>query len=184
MSNLKKLIGITLMLLITVVACEKNLSNENQTPISQFADRVINFSSEYTASPGPWSSFVITGEPDTYPEYGDLQTAWASRFPNETAEYITVGYKRLQYVNSVKIYETYHPGAVAEVQVHNAESDKWEVVYSDEPVLDLPEKSRINEISFPMTNYLVDQVKIIMQTHKVSGWNEIDAIEISGVTKG
>lgn len=171
------------ILLITAVGCEKNLFNENKTPLSQFADKVVNFSSEYTDAPGPWSSFVILGNPDTYPEYGDIQTAWAPKSPNATAEYITVGFSRLQFVNSIKIYETYNPGAVVEVQIHNAESDSWEVVFSEEPVLDLPKESRINDISFPMTNYLVDQVKIIMQTQKVSGWNEIDAIEISGVIR-
>jgi hypothetical protein len=183
MSKFNNILAITMILLFTFAACEKNLFTENKAPLSQFAERVINFSSEYTEAPGPWSSFVILGNPDTYPEYGDIQTAWAPKSPNAKAEYITVGFSRKQYVNSIKIYETYNPGAVVEVQIHNAESDNWEVVFSEEPILDLPKESRINNISFPMTNYLVDQLKIIMQTQKVTGWNEIDAVEISGVIR-
>lgn len=175
----KLLIG---LLAITFLAsCNKNLLKDDDiVPLSQFADRVIEFSSEYSASPGPWSSFVVLGAPDTYPQYGDIQTAWAPKTSDSPGEFLAVTFDTAQYVNQIDIYETYNPGAITSVEIRNAENGNWVQVYVGAPELNLAKQSRIKKIDFPQAKFTVDAVRIWLASQQVSGWNEIDAVIIIG----
>ncbi len=165
-----------------LVSCSKvpALSGNERVKLTQFGDGIIEFSSEYSAAPGPWSSFVVLGHPDTYPEYGDKVTAWASKTSDNADEYLTIAYDSAQYVNHVSIYETFNPGAVSAISVRNKENGSWVPVYSDGVELGLAREARIMEVRFPITDFLVDAVKINIASRQVSGWNEIDAVSISG----
>ncbi|WP_235291407.1 hypothetical protein [Portibacter lacus] len=167
---------------LLILSCSKVplLNSENEIPLSQFGDGIIEFSSEYRPAPGPWSSFVILGEPDTYPDYGDEVTAWASKTKDDADEMIAIAFDTAQYVNNISIYETYNPGAVSAVSVRNKENGSWVPVYSDGYELNLKAESRIMQIDFPTTTFLVDAVKINIASKVIKGWNEIDAVSISG----
>ena len=170
------------LLTITLFAsCGKSLLNKTEMiTISQFADGVIEFSTEYSAAPGPWSSFVVLGAPDTYPEYGDIQTSWASKTKDGADEFLALAFDTAQFVNQIEIYETFNPGAVTAVSVRNVENGSWVPVYTGGKHKDLPKKSRIMTIDFPQTVYKVDAVKINIASRSVPGWNEIDAVAIIG----
>jgi len=171
-----------LALTLLTISCSDvpGVFNVKSVPLVQFGDHIIEMSSEYSAAPGPWSSFVALGSPDTYPDYGDIQTAWASKTADGKDEFLTIAYDTAQTVNNISIYETFNPGAVTEVSIRNKSNGFWISVYSGEADLHLPKKSRIMEISFPTTQFLVDAVKIAVSSNKVAGWNEIDAVSISG----
>lgn len=172
-------LSFTLSILL-VISCSKSLVTDETSTISQFGDYIIDFSTEYSKSPGPWSTLVALGEPDTYPEYGDIQTAWAPKKMDGGLEYLALGFDSAQYVNLIEVYETYNPGSITEVLVRNYETGSWVSVYSGSAEIDLVEVSRIKSFPIEITDFLVDGVKIIMDTKTVSGWNEIDAIFISG----
>ena len=170
-------------LIIAFVSCSKSVGfiiNDEQKPLTQFGDGIIEFSTEFSAAPGPWSSFVVLGAPDTYPEYGDHQTAWASKTKDEADEMIAIAFDTAQYVNNISIYETFNPGAVAAVSVRNKENGSWVPVYDQGYTTGLPAESRIMEINFTTTNFLVDAVKINLASRQIKGWNEIDAVSIKG----
>lgn len=169
-------------ILFLIVSCSQlpSFLDNNREQLTQFGDAIIDFSSEYSEAPGPWSSFVVLGEPDTYPEYGDIQTAWASRYPDEMVELLAISFDTAQYVNNVSIYETFNPGAVSEVSVRNKEDGSWMTVYEGGIELGLKAASRIMEINFTTTSFLVDAVRINISSVLVEGWNEIDAVSISG----
>ena len=170
-----------LLAICLLASCNKTLLKDNDMiPLSQYGDGIIEFSSEYSASPGPWSSFVVLGAPDTYPSYGDLQTAWASSKANSNNEYLTIGFDTAQYVNQIDIYETFNPGAVTTVSVRNKENGSWSPVYTGEVNKNLPKASRIMKIDFPQTSFLVDAIKISISSSQVPGYNEIDAVKIIG----
>ncbi|WP_235298114.1 hypothetical protein [Portibacter marinus] len=156
---------------------------EEEKSLTQFADGIIDFSSEYSAAPGPWSTFVVLGAPDTYPDYGDKLTAWASKTADGQDEFLTLAFDTAQYVNNVSIYETFNPGAVTGVSVRNTDNGSWVPVYTGAAERRVPRMARIKEISFPKTSFLVDAVKINIASRQVSGWNEIDAVSISGFYK-
>ncbi len=148
----------------------------------RWADSVIAFSSEYRPSPGIWSAYHVMYEPDTYPAYGDIETAWTSGARDVQREYLELGYfTNPEPVRSIAIFETYNPGFIDTVYVRNPITDLWEVVYQDS-ALDAGDTSRIFIINFPETSYHVSAIRIAMDEFKVKGWNEIDAVGLSSET--
>lgn len=172
-----------LAMILTAVSCNNipGFNDEKSIEITQFGDGIIEFSSEYSVAPGPWSSFVVLGAPDTYPEYGDKPTAWASKTKDESDEILAIAFDTAQYVNHISIYETFNPGAVSAVSLRNKENGSWVPVYDEGYELGVKQEARIMEISIPMTTYPVDAVKVNIASRAIKGWNEIDAISITGL---
>ncbi|MBL7875717.1 MAG: hypothetical protein JNL53_08635 [Cyclobacteriaceae bacterium] len=148
--------------------------------ISQYASKVIRFSSQYTST--SWSASQALGEPDTYPKYGDFTTAWASLTEDEKREYLELGFDTLQTVKKIEIYETWNPGAIDSIYLRDASSKKWTVVYS-KSIKNLPGTSRIFTIQLIETPYFVDAIRLAINSKEAKGWNEIDAVAITGQRK-
>ncbi|MFN3839711.1 MAG: hypothetical protein ACK4RF_03295 [Cyclobacteriaceae bacterium] len=158
-------------------------------PIRQYADSVIDFSSEWNPSPGTWSAIRALGKEDVYQAenkegkygYGDNVNAWASSTENGQREYLVLGFDTLQTVKIVEVYETWYPGAIDTVYLRNAATQKWQIVYSRTALTDVPDSARIFKFFLPLeTTYLVDAVRLAINSPAVEGWNEIDAVAISG----
>ncbi|MBX2945639.1 MAG: hypothetical protein KF725_07375 [Cyclobacteriaceae bacterium] len=145
----------------------------------QFASSVIDFSSHYTAVPG-YTAVEALGENDVYPNYGDLPKAWSPLTQDNQREYLVLGFNPVQTVHTIEIYETYNPGAIDTIYIRHADTKKWEKVYSKPARTDLPAAARIFTIYFRETTYLVDAVRLALNSPAVEGWNEIDAVAISG----
>ena len=172
---------LTLLSIIFFASCSKTLLQKDaMLSLKQFADGIIEYSTEYSVAPGPWSSFVVLGAPDTYPEYGDIQTAWASRTSDGADEFLTVAFDTAQYVDQIEIYETYNPGAVTSIAARNVDNGSWTHIYEGHVEKDLAKRSRIMTIDIPETSFLVDAIRINISSRQVKGWNEIDAVSISG----
>jgi len=78
-----------------------------------WARSVIGFSSQYSA--GACSAAQALGQPDTYPAYGDIPTAWTTPSQNNPNEFIELGFASLLPATAVHIYETFNPGLVSKV---------------------------------------------------------------------
>jgi hypothetical protein len=142
----------------------------------KYAETVINFSSEF--SNPSWSAAQTIGEPDTYPNYGDITTAWASQTADGQREFIELSYaSNTSPVDSIFIFETYNAGAVDLVQVKGA-SGSWQTVYSA-TAQSFPNQSRIMRIGFSRTSFAVKAVRIELNSPAIASWNEIDAVGIS-----
>ena len=139
-----------------------------------YADSVINYSSQYTAS--NWSANQSLGYPNTYPSYGDILTAWAHSTMNGQREYIELNFTNPMPIDSIWIYETYNGGSVDTIYVRNPGTGSWEIVYSG--AVNLVTSAQIFKIGFPMTAFNVSDVRIAMDSPGVNGWNEIDAVAI------
>jgi hypothetical protein len=170
-----------LMMFLFILGCQ----NEEDTGVLQgsgnirWADSVIAFSTEYNPSPGNWSAYQTLDTPNTYPDYGDIETAWTSFGRDVQREYLELGYfASPEPVRSIAIFETYNPGFVDTVYVKNPMTDLWEVVYQDS-AYDAGDTSRIFIINFPETSFNVSAIRIAIEELKVNGWNEIDAVAIS-----
>lgn len=158
-------------------------------PIRQYPNSIIDFSSEWNPSPGTWSASRALGKEDVYQAenkeakygYGDNVNAWASSTENGQREYLVLGFDTLQTVKIVEVYETWYPGAIDTVYLRNAETQKWQVVYSRTALTDLPDSARIFKFFLPLeTTYFVDAIRLALNSPEVEGWNEIDAIAITG----
>jgi hypothetical protein len=139
--------------------------------------------SDAQAFPGPqgqpgrrsWGEEQATGPPDTF-RAGDITTAWASRLPDGGEEWLILGYSNNVYIAEVRVRETYNPGAISKVAAvlpNGSEQIIWEGVTEagEAPI----------EKVFPVTgNIYAKGVKVYLDTRRVPGWNEIDAVELVG----
>lgn len=146
------------------------------TSIDQYADTVIDFSSQW--STGSWAANQALGAPTTF-GYGDISTSWAPASLNGTLEYITVGFAQSVYADGVTIRETDGNGFVYQVDVldtANVLHTVW--TGTDSSVGGTPVDFLV---SFSATSYLVQGVKIYVDTnHDLGNWEEIDSIQLHG----
>jgi hypothetical protein len=144
--------------------------------VDQFANSVINFSSQYSST--YWSAAQALGAPDTS-TYGDNATAWAPTPANGTLEYITLGFATPVYASSAIVRETYGNGFVYQIDVRdqsNALHTVWTGTDSSQPGTPVDAA-----FSWATTSYLVTGLKIYTNTnHNLNAWEEIDAVTLNG----
>ncbi len=150
-------------------------------PIRQYAFEVIDYSSQYGAS--SWSAKRALGKENVYPNYGDFTNAWASLKADDNREFLVLGLDTPQTARTIEIFETFNPGAIDTVFIRNADTGTWKKIYSKPAVSNLPEESRIFSIFLQETTFLVDAIRIAINSPEVEGWNEIDAVAITGQRK-
>jgi len=143
---------------------------------TRWATRVLGFSSQYTTD--NWSAAQALGQPNTYPNYGDIITAWASADPDAPNEFLELGFDAPAPINSISIYETLAPGAVTKISVRDPGTGSWVEVWSGSAT-PAGDASRVFTVTFPLTSFPVDAVRIDLNSPAVPDWNEIDAVSIS-----
>lgn len=176
---------LSLLFLVLTILCYScyELTVFNGVPIRQYAVSVIDFSSEWSPSPGTYSASRALGTENVYPNYGDIVGAWASESPDDQREFLVLGFTTPQTVKTIEIYETYNPGAVDSVFLRVSGTSNWKKVYSRPVVTDLPAESRIFTILLQETPFFTDAIRIAVNSPSVEGWNEIDAVAITGQRK-
>ena len=86
---------------------------------------------------------------------------------------------RPQRIHTVRVYEVYTPGAVVELVGVDPEGVR-RTLWSGTDPLDPGGPAGVSEIHFPLTDYAVQKVRVVLDTDRAPGWNEIDAVEIAG----
>ncbi|HXG13366.1 MAG TPA: hypothetical protein VNK04_26650 [Gemmataceae bacterium] len=123
----------------------------------------------------PWGPEQATGEPNTTAA-GDFGTAWASLTPDGQDEWLLLEYEQPIVPVSVRIHETWNPGAVERLTLFRLDGSEVEAWVGRDPtpadqgqgVSEIPLK-----VDFP-TNRLV----VHLRSRAVRGWNEIDAVAL------
>jgi hypothetical protein len=122
-----------------------------------------------------WGEEQAIGAPDTH-QAGDISTAWASKLPDGGEEWLNLEYSNQVYLAEVRVRETYNPGAISKVAAvlpNGQEQTIWEGVTE-------PGEAPIEKV-FPVSgNVYAKGVKVYLDTRRVPGWNEIDAVELVG----
>lgn len=123
---------------------------------------------------GPgWAPSQAIGAPDASP--GDNQRAWATLGADEGAQWLELDYASEVPIEAVRIFENHNPGAVVKV----------EALASDGPVViwqgDAPKKPEphVFEVA-AQAKSTARRIRITLDTSKIPGWNEIDAVELIG----
>jgi hypothetical protein len=119
-----------------------------------------------------WGPEQVTGAPDTL-QAGDVATAWASRTPDDQDEWLLLEYARPVVPKEILVHETFNPGAVTRATAFRLDGTEVEVWKGKDPsagkdigVSVLPVKEK----------FLTNRIKIYIESTKVPGWNEIDAV--------
>ncbi len=133
-------------------------------------------SSEYGST--DWSAQQALGKPDVYPNYVDSAYAWAPAYKNNGLQWIELGFLEAVYVECVEIYETYGPGAVVKVELIDETGGShlvWEGIEEQAATT-----ARVASIKNSLVTAPCNKVRITLDTEVTGGWNEIDAVSITG----
>jgi hypothetical protein len=125
-----------------------------------------------TEIPG-WHALQACGAPDADRTRDDPK-AWAPRSAECGRQWIELSYATPIDADRIAIHECCAPGAIEEVHVRTS-NGAWQLVYRN----DHAGMSSPLSIEFP-TIALVSAVKLVLDTNRVSGWNEIDAVQLLG----
>lgn len=130
-------------------------------------------SSEYRDT--AWSAMQATGKPDTL-NPGDAQTAWASLTADGGEEWLELGYDAPVFPSKVRVHETYCPGAIVKVEARD-DRGAWKVIWQGRH----PVKEAGGWFEVETTGALPTRaIRLTLDSAGVSGWNEIDAVELVG----
>ncbi|WP_083322505.1 OmpA family protein [Hymenobacter lapidarius] len=144
-----------------------------------WAARLVAVSSQKADGKDPFAPSQVLSTPNALPLGQISNDAWIPRKegPNE---FIEVRFARSIAAQQVTIVENFNPGSVTKVELIDTKGGRHEV-YTNEKPGPLPEAFRTLEIRFPVAEYRTLGVKVYMNTAKVEGVNQIDAIGISDV---
>ena len=144
----------------------------------RLGQRTLTFTEEPQTQPGQkrgWGPEQVVGEPDTF-QAGDISTAWAPREQDGGEEWLKLDYETSVDIAEVRVRETYNPGAISKVAAvlpNGSEVTLWEGI---EPKSEAPV-----EMSFTVpASVNAKSVKVYLDTKRVPGWNEIDAVQLIG----
>jgi hypothetical protein len=132
-------------------------------------------------SPKPrYGAIQATGAPDV-PTHSDNPLSWAPKSADSAApEWITLTYATPVHATAVKVRQSAAPGAIAKVELIEP-SGTAHVLWEGIDSVAYPR----NSIGWlvregPRTDYVVDRIRITLQTSRVWGWNELDAVQLVG----
>lgn len=130
---------------------------------------------DISRAPG-FTAVEVCGPPDVLKISID-PNAWAPIRENAGYEWVEAQYKSPLHASSVRIREVNGAGCVAMVQLKDTKGNyhvKW--IGTDK------HSRKINwlVLEFPETSYLVNAVKVTLDTTRAAGWKLIDVIQIAG----
>ena len=145
----------------------------------QWAARLVAVSSQKSEGKAPFSPSQVLSTPNALPLGQISNEAWIPRKegPNE---FIEVRFARSVAAQQVTIVENFNPGSITKVELVDTKGVHHEVYSNDNPG-PLPEPYRTLEVRFPTAEYRTLGVVVRMNTAKVEGVNQIDAIGIADV---
>lgn len=123
-----------------------------------------------------WHELQATGAPNVENPSNDDQRAWAPASADGGQEWIELSYSPARHANRVTIHETSIAGGVVEVEVME-EGGAWRSVFRGEDPL---AAAGPFEIRFATSDGPVARVRVTLDTARRRGWEEIDAVELSG----
>ena len=127
------------------------------------------------ASQPSWGVNQATGEPDTMAA-GDKPTAWAPASPDGDPKWLQLGYEKAVEIAQVRVRESCGPGCIAKVAAvleSGAEVVIWQGRQS-------PGEGIVDATFNAPAGLTARGVKVYLDTKRVPGWNEIDAVELIG----
>ena len=125
-------------------------------------------SSEYTDS--DWSASQAVGPPDS-PE-GDARTAWAAKEADGGLEWLRLKFVVPVQARRLRIHENLGPGGIVQVEAVGEDGRGRPLWEGTDPALPWFEIELRGEV--------VRELRIVIDTRRHAGWEEIDAVELIG----
>ncbi len=124
-----------------------------------------------------WGPLQATGAPDT-PEYGDHVTAWASATPDDGPEWLLLSFSEAVRPARLRVWQSYNPGAIVKISGFGADNQEMLLWQGKDP---LAGTATLGVAEFALqADVPVNRVKLYLASEQVTGWNEIDAVQLEG----
>ena len=117
------------------------------------------------------------GPPDANPNVDDSK-AWATKRGDMGVQWIELTYDPPLRASRVRIFEVNSAGAVVEIQVTDTRGQKRTAWRGNDPTA----KPGVFDVRIDAGGAKVAKVRVILDTDRRPGWNEIDAVELLGPT--
>ena len=124
-----------------------------------------------------WAPMQATGAPNADPRRDDSR-AWAPREQEMGLQWIQLEYTAADRITGVNVHETCSAGAVTEVRARDT-GGVWHVLWSGTASSNLEGPL---EIRFAPTSFHTQTLRVVLDTNRTPGWNEIDAVEFHGLS--
>ena len=154
-------------------ALERQFERPTRAAEIHWANAVRSHSSQYSAA--GWSALHALGMPNVVGLVDDAN-AWAPLEQNGGIEFIEVGFPSAQPVATVDIVQSFNPGAIQSIELITSNGRRVQVFSGEMGGESLPRF----QLNLACTDYDVSAVRVTLDTRTVDGWNEIDAIGLTG----
>lgn len=145
-----------------------------------WASKVVEVSSQKAEGKEPFSPEKVLGEPNALPLGQISNEAWIPK-KEGPKEFIEVKFSKSVVARQVTVVENFNPGAITRIELVDTRGERHQVYENPSPG-PLPELFRTLQVTFGPANYRTIGVVVTMNTAKVNGVNQIDAIGVADVT--
>ena len=122
-----------------------------------------------------YSANQATGEPNVQ-VYSTTPQAWSAKTPDSGIEWLELTFAKPVHANAVRVRESSGSGALIKIEVFDEKGAAHTVWTGTDSTKEL--NYLIAE--FPKTAFMTNRVKLTLATNVVSGWNQIDAVQLVG----
>jgi hypothetical protein len=122
-----------------------------------------------------YSASQATGEPNVQ-VYSTTPQAWSSKTADSGIEWLELTFARPVHAMAVRVRESAGSGAVIKIEVFD-DKGAAQTVWSGS---DSTKELNYLVAEFPKTAFKTNRVKLTLATNIVSGWNQIDAVQLVG----
>ena len=121
------------------------------------------------------SPFQATGVPNVDTE-GDNGNAWTPKEPDAGLEWLDLVYSKPVFANAIRIRESAGAGAVAKVDLYDEQGQAHTIWTGTDPTTGL----NYFMLNLPKTAFKTNHLRLTLATNVISGYNEIDAVQLVG----
>ena len=151
----------------------------------QWASKIISVSSEYSDPllAKEFKAIHLLGRPSKYPKFQNSPSAWQSLTPdNPAGEYVIVGFDTTQIVKQVAVFENFGAGSITRIDALDNNNKLY--LLKEFPAGYAKAAGQVTYVQLPVsTAFKVRGIKISMNSERIKGFSQIDAIAISDEDK-
>lgn len=151
---------------------------------TQWASQVLEFSSERVIpfQTTEYKAVQALGKPNVFPKFIESTAAWQPSQPDSpSSEFITVSFDTIMSIRQVAVAENFGQGAIDQILALD-ENKIFHILYhrpENQPLQNRKKGEMLHIFLEELTPYSVIAIKLILNTERIKGVNQIDAIAIS-----
>lgn len=146
---------------------------------TRWASQLLGVSSEYTPANGQqYKGTQALGRPNKMPQAESGASAWRPAQEDSDEQWLKVGFDTPAPVRQVVVAENFGAGCITKILAYDPQGKEYLLHQNNEATPKAVGRMWRVILKTP-TSYPVAAIKLVLNTKKIAGWNEIDAIGVS-----